>query len=226
MSRTKRKPESSALVRDSILDSATRVFGRKGMTDATMKEIAADAGYTAASLYNYFESKDALFSAIVTRAADEIAGVFDSPPAEASGLESRIVEMTGRLFAIADRRKETFRLLDALGASASATSESLSAQARADTNRRVAERVAVWLCAAAENERIGRLDATGVAMVYLAIARSLRERWKAEGTASPFAEKAPLAVELFLYGVSGARDLSGALDHSDARSSSFESGIE
>lgn len=51
--------------REQILDAAIQVFARKGFTRATNKDIAREAGITPGLIYHYFESKEAVFKAIV-----------------------------------------------------------------------------------------------------------------------------------------------------------------
>jgi TetR/AcrR family fatty acid metabolism transcriptional regulator len=56
----------------SIIDSALKVFGEKGYYNATIAEIARDAGVSEATIYEYFGSKEDLLFAIpgeITRQA-------------------------------------------------------------------------------------------------------------------------------------------------------------
>ncbi|MBC8187987.1 MAG: TetR/AcrR family transcriptional regulator [Proteobacteria bacterium] len=48
-----------------ILDSARRVFSEKGYGEATVADIAADAGVVEGTVYSYFESKRALLIAVM-----------------------------------------------------------------------------------------------------------------------------------------------------------------
>jgi TetR/AcrR family transcriptional regulator, mexJK operon transcriptional repressor len=52
--------------RRAILDVATEVFLAQGYAATSMSEIAARAGGSKGTLYNYFRSKDELFSAFIT----------------------------------------------------------------------------------------------------------------------------------------------------------------
>jgi AcrR family transcriptional regulator len=52
---------------DDILDAATRVFGAKGLERTKMSDIAAEAGVSQGTLYNYVESKEALFRLLLDR---------------------------------------------------------------------------------------------------------------------------------------------------------------
>lgn len=51
--------------REQIMDAAIRVFAQKGFLKATNKDIAREAGITPGLIYYYFESKEALLSAII-----------------------------------------------------------------------------------------------------------------------------------------------------------------
>jgi AcrR family transcriptional regulator len=55
---------------DDILDASLDLFLRRGFSDVKMSDIAARAGITAGTIYRYFDSKDALISALVERHAD------------------------------------------------------------------------------------------------------------------------------------------------------------
>jgi AcrR family transcriptional regulator len=58
--------------RDHVLECAERIFSSKGLHQATMQEIAAEAEYATGTLYTLFESKDAIFAAVVRRRMAEI----------------------------------------------------------------------------------------------------------------------------------------------------------
>jgi AcrR family transcriptional regulator len=47
-----------------IGDAAYRVFARRGFAVATMQEIASEAGVSAGTLYNYFDSKEAIIASV------------------------------------------------------------------------------------------------------------------------------------------------------------------
>jgi AcrR family transcriptional regulator len=48
-----------------LLDAAARVFARRGYHVATLGDVAAEAGFTKGAVYSNFESKEALFLALV-----------------------------------------------------------------------------------------------------------------------------------------------------------------
>lgn len=59
--------------RREILDGARQVFRASGFDGASMGQIAQAAGVSKGTLYVYFESKEALFQALVTRDRNEAA---------------------------------------------------------------------------------------------------------------------------------------------------------
>ena len=74
---TRRKPRTEALPsetaaaaptkRDQILDAATRVFLQHGYEGTSMDRVATESGAARRTLYNQFESKEALFEAMTAR---------------------------------------------------------------------------------------------------------------------------------------------------------------
>ena len=60
-----------------LYDAALRVFGTKGLRRARMADVAEAMGVSPGSLYNYVQSKEALFHWIVERGGDE--GLVEAP---------------------------------------------------------------------------------------------------------------------------------------------------
>jgi AcrR family transcriptional regulator len=76
-----RSPEDNRQIKDArrsdILRAATRVFAKKGFTDAKISDVAKEAGLSHGLVYHYFQNKDELFAAILDdklcRARDAMA---------------------------------------------------------------------------------------------------------------------------------------------------------
>lgn len=62
-----------------ILDAALSVFAKSGYSGALMDEIAAQAGLSKPTLYQYFASKEALFAALLLQERDQMLAAFDHP---------------------------------------------------------------------------------------------------------------------------------------------------
>jgi TetR/AcrR family transcriptional regulator len=57
-----------------VLESAKALFSRHGYDAASMSQIAAHAGVSKANIYHHYESKQALYLAVLRMACDEHAG--------------------------------------------------------------------------------------------------------------------------------------------------------
>ena len=60
-----RQKAVSDLKRELILDAARKVFEAEGLDGASLRAIAASAGYTPAALYFHFESKEAIYAEVL-----------------------------------------------------------------------------------------------------------------------------------------------------------------
>ena len=66
-----RQKAVSELKRELILDAARKVFEADGLDGASLRAIAADAGYTPAALYFHFESKEAIYAEVLRGSLDK-----------------------------------------------------------------------------------------------------------------------------------------------------------
>jgi AcrR family transcriptional regulator len=67
---TPRRRRDAAATREAIVEAATRRFATQGYEPAGVREIATDAGVTAALVNRYFGSKEGLFAEVIRRALD------------------------------------------------------------------------------------------------------------------------------------------------------------
>jgi AcrR family transcriptional regulator len=68
--------------RELILESAGRLFGERGYAHTSLDEIAAAAGVTKPILYRHFDSKKALYLALLERHRDDLPRFFARVPAD------------------------------------------------------------------------------------------------------------------------------------------------
>ena len=95
-----------------ILDAAAAEFGDKGFHDASISGITRRAGVALGSFYTYFDSKDAVFRALVRDMSDQVRdhvapalrSARDQIDAERAGLESFLGFVRGH--------KEIYRIID------------------------------------------------------------------------------------------------------------------
>src|SRR5438876_11085926 len=60
--------EAKAETRQRIIDVASKLFIAKGWENTTTRGIAAEAGIAAGTLFNYFDSKEAIVAALMSEA--------------------------------------------------------------------------------------------------------------------------------------------------------------
>jgi AcrR family transcriptional regulator len=70
--RDERRAARRAQDRNDILDAAERVFAVDGLRGGSLRSIAAEAGYSPAALYLFFDNKEALVTETLTRRGDEL----------------------------------------------------------------------------------------------------------------------------------------------------------
>lgn len=88
-----------------ILEAALKVCARAGYTGASMDLIAAEAGLSKPTLYQYFTSKEALFAAMMRAKRDQMLEALDAPAGE---------EMVDALYHFAWRYADTVMRTDML----------------------------------------------------------------------------------------------------------------
>jgi AcrR family transcriptional regulator len=59
------RKQKQARTRTCLMESAARIFARRGLDQASIDEVAADAGYTKGAFYANFKSKEELFLAML-----------------------------------------------------------------------------------------------------------------------------------------------------------------
>jgi AcrR family transcriptional regulator len=68
VSRTLTRKEKQAKTRSALLRSAAKMICRKGISEASVEEIATDAGYTKGAFYANFKSKEEMFLVMLDEA--------------------------------------------------------------------------------------------------------------------------------------------------------------
>jgi len=96
-----------------ILDAAAAEFGEKGFHESSIVSITIRAGVALGSFYTYFESKEALFKALVQdmsgRVRDRVAPVLRGHTGDAIAAEGLALEAFLRF---ARDHKEIYRIID------------------------------------------------------------------------------------------------------------------
>ena len=93
-----RRERVQAMAREDILEAALRCFAQSGFAHTKIADIAAAAGYTAASLYTYYPGKKEIFAAAAEHFINRIEAAFGPvPEAPAESFESFASEIRTRV---------------------------------------------------------------------------------------------------------------------------------
>ena len=96
-----------------VLDAAAAEFGEKGFHESSIVSITARAGVALGTFYTYFESKDALFRALVRdmsdRVRDTVAPALASAAGDTIGREGVAL---AAFLGFAREHKEIYRIID------------------------------------------------------------------------------------------------------------------
>jgi len=133
-----RAPERRA----QILEVARRVFGSSGYHEASMEDVAREAGVTKPTLYDHFPSKKDLYLALIDSDLEALHVRVRSALEAPSGNRERIRASFQAYFDFVDEHAAGFRLLmqEAIGADADVRSR--IGRVRAEIAKEVADLVA------------------------------------------------------------------------------------
>jgi TetR/AcrR family transcriptional regulator len=92
-----RPRRKGAVTRERILDAAEELFAERGFDGTTLRDVAASVGLRNPSLYNHFDSKEALYAAVLERGVGPVLRVLSETVArgdvDSAAVVSRMVEL-------------------------------------------------------------------------------------------------------------------------------------
>ncbi len=94
----------------SIQDATMRVIARRGMSAATMQEIAEEAGVAKGTIYLYFRDRDELVEKTFERAITELHQRVDSALESEGSFEQKLRSLLAAKFEFFRENREFFRL--------------------------------------------------------------------------------------------------------------------
>ena len=120
---TRRSPKQARSQRrvEALLDATRRLVGRRGNDAVSMREIAAEAGISVSSVYQYFPDKNALLRALIVRYLDEIRTAIFGVLASVESLDDLITgvgELIDTLWAMFEREPELAAIWSGIQANA------------------------------------------------------------------------------------------------------------
>jgi AcrR family transcriptional regulator len=105
------RAERSAQTRAELMDSARRLFLRRGFHAASLELVAEEAGFTIGAVYSRFGSKADLFLAILDERIDQLVAEVAEVAADAQPVAAHAELLAGRRMALLEREREWFPLV-------------------------------------------------------------------------------------------------------------------
>ncbi|MBN2973019.1 TetR/AcrR family transcriptional regulator [Roseomonas aeriglobus] len=106
------RTERGRRTQQAILDAAAQEFGERGFHDASISDITRRAGVALGSFYTYFDSKDAVFRALVAHMSGQVRDhVAPGIRAAKDGIDGERAGLAGFLAFVRDH-KEIYRIID------------------------------------------------------------------------------------------------------------------
>ncbi|MDX2016610.1 MAG: TetR/AcrR family transcriptional regulator [Planctomycetota bacterium] len=96
--------------REQLLDVAEKLFARHGYARATTAELAKAAGVTEPIIYRHFDSKRALFIALIQRTAQRTLGYWEQQLASAADPAQRLRRLIGENPMVSEQAREAYRV--------------------------------------------------------------------------------------------------------------------
>lgn len=200
MARSPRRAREIEETRRHIVAVAARVFAREGFAAASMRMIAQEAGYCAASLYGYFPSKKSIFEALVESIVEEAKSLFDVRFPEGLTLRQRLELLLRHQNAWKERHRDAFLFLVGQGGLPSTDVP------RVNVAQAHIEALTEWFERNAESE-LRRFSAAMAADVLWGLQTALFVRWIGRGAVGSLDDCLEDVLDVLFQGVlqEGAR---------------------
>ena len=105
------RAERSAQTRAELMDSARRLFLRRGFHAASLELVAEEAGFTIGAVYSRFGSKADLFLAILDERIDQLVAEVAEVARTDQPIPAHAELLAGRRMALLEREREWFPLV-------------------------------------------------------------------------------------------------------------------
>lgn len=183
--------------REEILHAAAQTIGSKGYRGTTMVEIATAAGYTPPTLYSYFDSKAAIYAALLRTMRDEVLATIEEPIPSSLTFPQQLELLLWRQLDLAERRREGFALFFSVSA-IETDDEAGRARHYADCEARIT----AWFRERAPKELVPM--ANEAACILLGTFHAfVRSSFSRPGNREPLRNLAPRIASLILNGLNG-----------------------
>jgi AcrR family transcriptional regulator len=194
------------VIRGAILDAAERAFVELGFADAKMTDVAERAGMAAGTLYNYFDSKETIFRALVEQRASEFIRALETTAAEKRPPMARLAHITEATCAYIESHATMFMLFEQVSGHAGAGVRRACGPSADRVRARYLQLFRSALDAAGRAGGLRRdLPLEQLTLLYTGSLHGLMRGWLLDGCRGRLRDRARLLLTVFLEGA-GSRN--------------------
>jgi len=206
MAVTPRRAREIARTRQDILEAAARAFASRGYGNATMQDIAREAGYTAASLYSYFSSKEEIIRELIGAIHAERNVALAKPMPEGLTFRQKLELMLRRQLEVANKHIDAIRFFHFSGIAGKAGGLCEVAAGDPPTSFEVvAEEFGGFFAANAKPGELGSWSPQDAALAFAGMTHLFFLRWLRGADSTVSDEGIPRLLDLFFHGVLGPK---------------------
>lgn len=198
MSVSPRRAREIARTRQDILEAAARAFVQNGFRAATMQDIAREAGYTAASLYSYFASKEEILKELRAHVLEELSATFTAPFPAGVRLRGKLEILMRRQLEVAERRFDLFALFHSNGLSGDANCPGAGQESPFGKRLELFSR---FIEEHGGDDDLGGRTPREAALAITGISYAFFHEWMHQGRDVPVGDKLPVVMDLVFHGL-------------------------
>jgi len=192
-----RREREAARRRADVLDVAADAFAEKGYEGAQISAIARVAEVSLATLYVMFESKDELYQAVLTRAAESIRDVVQASVDVIEDPAERLLEIIGCLLQCFDENRTLMRIYTMGTHGLPWKIRQTMGEPLVEIYRAFLDYVTGLARAAAHVGRLGALAPETVALALVGTVNATAAEWIESECEAPLTDAAPAIRALF-----------------------------
>ncbi len=188
-----------------LQEAAMRVIARKGISAATMQDIAEEAGVAKGTIYLYFKDRDELVDTTFENTVNQLDGRMESAMAAEATFEAKFRAALKTLLRFFRDNREFFRLYTAHRFPEGTPHQQRHQQRHCDRYRDRITNFAALLSAAMESGEIRRMDPERLAMFLAEGTNAIVVERVMEDAPPPEDQDVDLIVDVVLSGIRAPR---------------------
>ncbi|HUQ03381.1 MAG TPA: TetR/AcrR family transcriptional regulator [Kofleriaceae bacterium] len=193
-----------SVYRDAILQAAEDELAQRGYVATKMLDIARRAGMSVGALYRYFDSKEAIFGAMVQRSGDRLVEEMRASVTGVKDLRARLGRLVESLFRFIEDHRAMFLVFHQLPDVGRAQCEAMAHQSDSARERSLALYRAVLADGMANGTLRDDVDLDDQLAFVTGAIHGFLDTWIRAGGETGLVDKAPLITDLTLRALGGS----------------------